>query len=462
MFKTVKYYIGLFIVLLGLFTSCNSTFKGARTTALGNEVIDKGQVFETIKSDLSDAWKFYITNASGFDELMPLSNSGRNIGFSSLLLTPLSAYQTLKIAGLNSEAEQCAKLILDQLNLDVDMTLEHETLVKNVLGGLLSIYEVNKEPAFLQLAKKLADKMVPIFNTPTGMPWRYINLMSGQVSGDEVTTDQGGGFLLEYYKLSQLTGEPTYYQRALKAVKSLIAKQSKIALLGSTINVRNGIWSNPEATIGYTSGDFERSLLTASKVVGDADLKAFANIHLAAIMKYLRETTNSGTWYEVSQMNLGTQVNSIFPLNAAYFPGVMRLTGQQKEYNQLFESVLRVWFEYGIGPEMLDYKTMQLAGSSYRLQGEPLESALLLYKLTGDERMMRAGYKIITSIQKFCRANGAFAALKDVRNLEKMDECDFYFFSQTLKFPLLLFHPDGTSFDPATQYITNGGFIFAK
>ena len=107
------------------------------------------------------------------------------------------------------------------------------------------------------------------------------------------------------------------------------------------------------------------------------------------------------------------------------------------------------------------YKTFRITSAAYLLRGEPLESSLILSRL-GNERAYRAGYKMYSAINKFCRSDQGFAALKDVRNLEKMDEMDHYFFSQTLKFALLLANERKDQFDPTTHYITNGGFIFKK
>lgn len=443
------------------FLSCNSSFQGAKKTNLGEEPIDRIAFEQQVISDIRLSWSQYVKYASGMDELFPLSQSGHNLNEYSMVLTPLSAYQTLKYAGLTEEATQCANIIKNKLDLDLDQEVDFYDIVKNVLGGLISIYETNNDPWFLEKAVKLAEKLDPVFKGNLGMPYQKINLKTGKVNGENASPEGAAGFLIEYYKLSQLTAKSKYYEQAMNAISNLFAKQSKINLIGSQINIRNGIWSNPEAMIFGGSKGLERALLTMASFSSDEELRSIAIKHMNAILKYLPETTSSGLWYEVSNMNLGTQVNAVFSLGGGYFPGMLYLNDKVKDGDKLFESYLRLWFEYGIAPDQMDYKTFRIASASYLLRGEPLESCLIMSRL-GSERAYRAGNNMYFSISKFCKTDSGFSALKDVRNLEKMDEMDYYLFSQTLKFALLLANNDVTMYAPQTHYISNGGYIFKK
>jgi uncharacterized protein YyaL (SSP411 family) len=48
------------------------------------------------------------------------------------------------------------------------------------LGGLISSYELDGDARFLDLAKDLGKRLLPAFNSPTGMPYRYVNLKTGK------------------------------------------------------------------------------------------------------------------------------------------------------------------------------------------------------------------------------------------------------------------------------------------
>lgn len=104
----------------------------------------------------------------------------------------------------------------------------------------------------LDLAEKFAQKLLPAFNTETGMPFGTVNLRYG-VNKDEtpVTCTAGvGTFVIEFGALSRLTGNPIYERVALRALKSLWATKSAINLVGNHINVQTGTWTATDAGIG--------------------------------------------------------------------------------------------------------------------------------------------------------------------------------------------------------------------
>lgn len=51
-----------------------------------------------------------------------------------------------------------------------------------VLGGLLSAYDLSSEPMFLKKAQQIADRLLPAWETPSGIPYNIINLASGHAS----------------------------------------------------------------------------------------------------------------------------------------------------------------------------------------------------------------------------------------------------------------------------------------
>ncbi len=54
------------------------------------------------------------------------------------------------------------------------------TGVDRVLGGLLSAYDLTAEKMFLTKAKEIADRLLPAWDTRTGIPYTTINLDSGR------------------------------------------------------------------------------------------------------------------------------------------------------------------------------------------------------------------------------------------------------------------------------------------
>lgn len=49
-----------------------------------------------------------------------------------------------------------------------------ETTIRYV-GGLLSAYELSGDVVFINKTVELVDKLLPAFDTPTGIPYRYVD-----------------------------------------------------------------------------------------------------------------------------------------------------------------------------------------------------------------------------------------------------------------------------------------------
>src|SRR5680860_250076 len=108
------------------------------------------------------------------------------------------------------------------------------------------------------------------------------------------------------------------------------------------------------------------------------------------------------------------------------------------------ESVYLMWTPFGVEPEGLDYTTMEVVWGGYPLRPEALESAYILYTLTGDERYKVMGWDIFQRIVRWCRNDVGFAHLEDVRTKEQSDGMQSFFLAETLKYAYLLFAPKGT------------------
>lgn len=92
-----------------------------------------------------------------------------------------------------------------------------ETTIRCV-GGLLSAYDLSGDSMFLNKATDLADRLLPAFNTPTGIPYNTINLQSGQAynpgwTGQASTLADFGTEQMEFIGLSERTGDPKYRQK---------------------------------------------------------------------------------------------------------------------------------------------------------------------------------------------------------------------------------------------------------
>ena len=71
----------------------------------------------------------------------------------------------------------------------------------------------------------LADRLMPAFDTPTGVPLSWVNLRKGQVPGDvrATCTACAGTLLLEFGVLSRLVNDSRYEAAARHAVERLFS-----------------------------------------------------------------------------------------------------------------------------------------------------------------------------------------------------------------------------------------------
>lgn len=154
------------------------------------------------------AWTNYKKYAWGQNELRPLSKTGNGgvFGGAALGATIVDSLDTLYIMGLKEQylegrewvehnftlenkvnKKQCGLIGARELDLTANFCIQNvelsvfETNIRFV-GGFLSMYAFTGDPMFKEKAKEVADKLLPAFQTPTGIPRAIVNVAAG-VSG---------------------------------------------------------------------------------------------------------------------------------------------------------------------------------------------------------------------------------------------------------------------------------------
>ena len=401
-------------------------------------------IADSIKQEFLHAWSGYKEYAWGHDALRPLSKSPRDWYKTSLLMTPVDAFDTMVLMGLKEEAAQDKQLIFDRLSFDQDMEIQTFEVTIRLLGGLLSAYQLDGDRRFLVLAEDLGKRMLPEFNSATGMPYRFVNLKTGAIRDSINNPAEIGTSLIEFGTLSRLTGNPIYYEKSKRALVQLYNRRSAIGLVGSTINVETGEWVDKTSHIGGGIDSYYEYLLKCSLLFGDKDCAAMWTESIHAINKYVADSSTGGIWYGQVDMNSGKRTGTSFGSLEAFFPAVLSLDGEIQRAAQLEESCYKMWNLYGIEPEELDYTTMLASDKHYVLRPEIIESAYYLYHYTKDPQYQRMGEVFFDNIKQYCRTGTAYTALKDVTTKTKMDQMESFFFAETMKYLYLLFAPKNT------------------
>ena len=185
-----------------------------------------------VRSEFLYAWNAYKQYAWGHDELKPLSKGHHDWYSKSLLMTPVDALDTMILMGLTDEADKTREFIATNLSFDQDIEVKNFEITIRLLGGLLSSYQMTGDQRLLDLADNLGNRLLPVFNSPTGMPYMFVNLKTGKTRGVESNPAEIGTLLLEFGTLSKLTGKPIYYDKAKHAVVELYSRRSPIGLVG--------------------------------------------------------------------------------------------------------------------------------------------------------------------------------------------------------------------------------------
>ncbi|EPS72201.1 hypothetical protein M569_02557, partial [Genlisea aurea] len=172
------------------------------------------------------AFDGYMAHAFPRDELRPLSCGGED-SLGGYALTLIDSLDTLALLGDKERFAFSIGWIGKNLRFDINKTVSvFETTIR-VLGGLLSAHLIASDyntgmriPSYndelLHLAEDLANRMLPAFDTPTGIPFGSVNLLHGVDENEskartQITSTAGGGTLtLEFGVLSRLTNNPGY------------------------------------------------------------------------------------------------------------------------------------------------------------------------------------------------------------------------------------------------------------
>jgi mannosidase alpha-like ER degradation enhancer 2 len=406
------------------------------------------QLAARVRTEFLHAWNNYERYAWGHDALRPLSKTAHDWYGQSLLMTPVDALDTLILMHLDAEAERTRSLIVSDLSFDRDIYVKNFEITIRLLGGLLSGYQLTGDKRLLSLAEDLGNRLLPVFNSPTGLPYVYVNLRTGQTRDPVTNPAETGTLLLEFGTLSKLTGRPVFYEKAKRALVETFQRRSPLGLVGESINVETGEWTNTDSHISGGIDSYYEYLWKCWLLFGDTDCRDMWEASIPAVNKYLADELRGELWYGHTDMQTGERTKTEYGALDAFFPGLLALSGDLERARRLQASSFKMWNLYGIEPETLDYKTMRVLAGSYHLRPEIVESTYYLYHHTGDPDYRRMGEKMLDDFVKYCRAKSGYAALADVVTKQQLDEMQSFVLAETFKYFYLLFaSPETLQFD---------------
>ncbi len=445
---------------------------------LGQKRVAPARLATEVRNEFRHAWNGYKQYAWGHDDLKPLSKTYHDWYAEPLLMTPVDALDTMMLMGLKDEARTTREYIATHLSFDKDISVQNFEITIRLLGGLLSSYQMTGDKRLLNLAEDLGNRLLPVFNSPTGLPYRYVNLKTGAVRGNVTNPAEAGTLLIEFGTLARLTHRQVFYDKAKRALTELYKRRSPIGLVGTWINVETGQWTDRDSHISGAIDSYYEYLLKCWLLFNDEDCRKMWRDSVTAINRYLadanlKETAVSTrqpsgilwgsyaeTWYGHADMDTGKRAATIYGALDAFFPAVLALSGDEERASRLQESSFKMWRLNGVEPEELDYKTMEVKSAGYPLRPEIVESTYYLhhYALIDARRtyfpeprpkLNPSHYQTMGEILwrdfvKHCRNEVGYAALKSVVTKEKADSMQSFLFAETFKYFYLLFSPPRT------------------
>jgi mannosidase alpha-like ER degradation enhancer 2 len=402
------------------------------------------QLLARVRTEFLHAWSNYERYAWGQDALRPLSKTGHDWYGQSLFMTPVDALDTLILMRFDAEAERARSLIVSDLSFDRDIYVKNFEITIRQLGGLLSSYQLTGDQRLLSLAEDLGNRLLPVFNSPTGLPYVYVNLRTGQTRDSVTNPAETGTLLLEFGTLSKLTGRPVFYEKAKRALVETFRRRSALGLVGQNINVETGAWTNTDSHISGGIDSYYEYLWKCWVLFGDKDCRDMWAASIPAVNKYLADEIGVELWYGHADMQTGKRTKKTYGALDAFFPALLALSGDLERARRLQASSFKMWDLHGIEPETLDYKTMRVVAGSYHLRPEIIESTYYLYHYTGDREYRRMGEKMFDDVVKYCRTDAGYAALADVISKQQLDEMQSFVLAETFKYFYLLFAPPET------------------
>lgn len=422
------------------------------------ENADKARIKDQVLGMFRHAFDSYMQYAYPADELMPLSCKGRTRGITpsrgdvddalgDFQLTLVDTLDTLALLGYVDEFQDAITKLNKTLNLDGNFVIStFETNIR-MLGGLLGGHSMALELAdmgkmdydncLLRFAKIMGDKLIPAFNTTTGIPMSRINLKTGTLSKNQETcTACAGTLILEFAALSRFTGDSNYEEKARIALDALWTKRHHgSGLVGTVINVNNGDWVRRESGIGAGIDSYYEYLLKAYILLGDEAYLERFNVHYHAIKRYIQQ---GPMMVDVHMHRPTEQSRSFIDSLSAFWPGVQVLKGDIKSAVETHELLYQVFQKFGFIPEAFTHK-FDVHWGQNPLRPEFAESTYLLYKATHDPYYLKVGVDIIDALETFARKRCGYAGIKDVRKKTHEDRMDSFFLAEMFKYLYLLF-----------------------
>jgi mannosyl-oligosaccharide alpha-1,2-mannosidase len=436
-----------------------------------------------VRKQFFKCWTSYRQMAWMHDELRPISGEV-NDHFGGWAATLIDALDTLWIMGFKEEFESAIKDV-ERINFGytgLEKVNIFETNIRH-LGGLLAAYELSGEKRLLNKAKEVGEMLYHAFDTPNRMPitrWDFHAAGEGKklIADNQVLLAELGSMTMEFTRLSQLTGDPKWYDAVTRVTKELEKQQDNTKLPGMwpiVVNARrpdftedNGftLASMADSTYEYLAKThvllggqdpaykkmYEKSMETAVKhaiyrpmTPDDSDVLSSGFVRVEGATVFL----------DPELQHLGCYTGGMFALGGKIFANKEHVTigrklanscvwayrtnpaGIMPEVSHLVKCANTTdchWDDQTWHAEVTARADLQreadplrniaglrlppgfasISDRRYILRPEAIESVFILYRITGEQSWQAAGWDMYTAILRTTDTDIGNAALLDI------------------------------------------------
>ncbi|KAJ7088449.1 glycoside hydrolase family 47 protein [Mycena belliarum] len=467
---------------------------------------------QAVVAAFKHAWLAYERDAMGDDEYHPITRKGSNLTRAGGIgYTVVDALDTMLLMGLDAEYARARAWVAQSMSFARDASFSTFETTIRVLGGLLAAHALTDGDAlFLERAVDLADRMLPAFASPAGLPLSMVNLARrvGVADPDTrglVSTAEAATLQLEFRYLGYLTDNLEYWDKAEHVMKVIRHARLPNGLTPIFMSSDVGKFMTSEIRLGSRGDSYYEYLLKQFLQTGsvetvyremydDAMNAIHTNLLAVSNQKKLTFTTElhpqrlaatgQTTWVRALKQDhlvcflggslmLGATTAGALTHPVSIPPAAAELSrAGQRDWTTgvgLIETCVDTYrTASGLAPEIVHFREKIDKGSDwfikdakppgeppvydarYILRPETVESLFLAWRLTGNPRYRTYGWEIFQAIETHCRVpSGGYASVLNVEQVPVAweDKMETFFMSETLKYTTVL----PTTWDPGRR-----------
>ncbi|KAG0157862.1 hypothetical protein PDIDSM_5373 [Penicillium digitatum] len=412
---------------------------------------------DAVKEAFLHSWNGYKDHAWMRDEVKPRTG-GYQDTFNGWGATLVDSLDALVIMGLDDEL-QLALEALEEIDFKTTKSKHVPVfeIIIRYMGGFIAAHDLTegKHPILLRKAVELGEMIFNAFDTHNRMPqvrWEWTRSAQGKeiTPSSRTSLAEMGSLTMEFTRLTQLTGDPKYYDAVQRIMNELEIGQDKTRmpgipehiLLGAQTDKYRRMYEKAIITFnenllfrGMTQDEDQHILFTANVVAMRGDTKTFQYTpdHLKCFM--------GGT------VAIGAKV---FNRPEDMYVARGLTDGCVWAYDVMPRGIMPEVFK--VTPcEHID----ECPWDEEQWIPEALESLFVMYRITGDKTLQDSAWRMFKNIDKATRTKFGHSSINDVRHVKPKheDKMESFWLAETLKYLYLIFsEPDHISLDHYVLY----------